>query len=419
LKDTLNRIKARFHAIPNQDARARVGCRDFVAGLVLCFCRDRGKRRSLECIRRYLMNLLDLSISRGAFWERLAARRLRNELARLASSLVQGMAQQLALSSDILRALGIQGILLLDSSSSGLPKEAKNRFPAPRNNVAPSAIKLHLCFDLLKATVHWFAFTPATTHDRKGFPPIETFAGKLIIFDLGYWDYALLAEIARAGAFFLSRVKINAVIRVVKVVSGLSATKLEGRLLFERPLPRVKQRIVEVLGEFSRQGQPVLTARVIGFWNPRSQQYHWYVTNLTAMARLIYPLYRLRWQLELVFKAFKSSLRLADLPSANSNIIYVLVYAALIAAMITYPLALAVALESKHEKQMTPSFQRAANVIVHLAKELATFLISASARAVEALTRKLKLLHRELYDPNYNRRRTSLARFLELARKSG
>ncbi|MGK5089569.1 transposase [Bdellovibrionota bacterium FG-2] len=132
-------------------------------------------------------------------------------------------------------------------------------------------------------------------------------------------------------------------------------------------------------------------------------------------AELIYPLYRLRWQIELVFKAFKSCFRLADLPSANTHIIHVLIYAALIAAIIAYPLANILALEFKKEKRMTPSFQRSGMIIVQCATHWVDFLISRSPEAGAILIKKLKLQKNELFDPNWKRRETSLARTIRMA----
>lgn len=413
IKEILKQFKGRFEEIPNDDPRSTVGARDLISVLVFCFTRDRGNFRTLECIRKYAESVLGTNLSRGGFWERLATKRLRKYLETLASSMVQKIAGRLAVSADILKVLNVKAILLLDSSSSSLPKDAKDDFPAPRNNVAPAAIKLHLCFDLFLGAVNWFQLTPATTHDRKGFPPLTSLVGKLIIFDLGYWDYLLLAQIKHIGGFFLSRIKTNASIKIVTVISGLPKG-FEGWHLFDRRLPKRKSKIVEVIGSFSANGKSLFTARVIGFWNPLAHQYHWYVTNLDTPAELIYPLYRLRWQLELIFKAFKSSLRLADLPSANSNIIYTLVYSALIASMIAHPLAYVLALECKIEKKFAPSFQRAVSVLVQVAHEFTNFLLGRSG-SLGILIDKLKLLKMELFDPNRKKRKTTLMNVFELA----
>ena len=222
--------------------------------------------------------------------------------------------------------------------------------------------------------------------------------------------------IIKIGGFFLSRVKNKANIKIIEVISGLPKTKFEGWGLFDRRLPNKKSKIVEVIGQFSLNYNPLFTARIIGFWNPISQQYHWYVTNLSSPAHFIYPLYRLRWQIELVFKSFKSCLRLADLPTANPIIIHVLIYTALIATMIAHPIANILAIEFKKEKQMTPSFQRAGMLVVLCAPDFIRFLISNSANAENALIDKLNLQKIEIFDPNWKRRETSLAQAIRLAK---
>ena len=314
LENLLKNIRERFQAIPNVDRRAKLGTRDFISVLVFCFTRDRGNSRSLESIRKAMQNVLKISLSRGAFWERLATVKLQETLETFTCSLIQNISCKLSITAGLLKVLKVSAILLIDSSSSSLPKGAAKIFPAPRKNVVPAAIKLHLCFDVFKGAVDWFNLTEATSHDRMSFPPLQSLVGKLIIFDLGYWDYGLLADIKKIGGFFLSRVKVNASIRVIKVISGLPS-KFEGRGLFDWRLPNRKNKIIEVIGQFSVDCKPLFEARVIGFWNASTSQYHWYTTNLIAPAELIYPLYRLRWQIELIFKAFKSSFRLADIPT--------------------------------------------------------------------------------------------------------
>lgn len=119
--------------------------------------------------------------------------------------------------------------------------------------------------------------------------------------------------------FFLSRVKSNAVIRIKEVIQGLGK-RVIGQSLLAPDVSRKKGNIIEVIVEKIHQDN-TLRYRVIGFWNPVEKDYHWYLTNLTAAAYLIYPLYRLRWQIELIFKACKNSLNANEITSANDNII--------------------------------------------------------------------------------------------------
>ncbi len=69
-----------------------------------------------------------------------------------------------------------------------------------------------------------------------------------------------------------------------------------------------------MLAEKVHNGE-TLACRVIGFWNPSEKCYHWYMTNLKVYAYVIYPLYRIRWQIELIFKACKNSLNANQITS--------------------------------------------------------------------------------------------------------
>lgn len=414
LENFIKDLSKKFDFIPNEDRRAKVGTGSLISVLVFFFIRDRGNSRTLESLRKLIQESFKTNFSRGGFWERLATNKLRSTLESFACSMLQSSSVQLGITKDLLSLLKVTAILVIDSTSSSLPRGAKAIFPAPRNNVAPSAVKLHMCFNLFKGAVEWFNITEATSHDRNSFPSVETLKNKLIIFDLGYWDYTLLSEIIKIGGFFLTRVKSTASIKIIEVISGLPK-KYEGWCLFDRKYPAKPQKIIEIMGEFSQNYKPLFSARVIGFWNPIKCQYHWYVTNLIAPAEIIYPLYRLRWQIELIFKALKSSFRLADFTTANPNIIYTLIFSALIATIITYPIGLILAAEFKKNKQLTPSFQRAAMIIANSSKEFIEYFLSKSYTNLQLLIESLKRQKRELIDPNFNKRNSSLYQLIFMA----
>lgn len=416
LKNILNDLQARFAAVPNNDPRAKMGTGSLITILVFFFRRDR-HGRTLESLRKLAQEQFQTIFSRGGFWERLAARKLRNTLETLACSMVQAISHRLSISVGLLKLLGVSSILLLDSSSSTLPKAAKALFPAPRNNVAPASVKLHLCFDIIKGAVHWFNITEATSHDRNSFPELKSLKGKLIIFDLGYWDYSLLAQIIAVGGFFLSRVKSSACIEVIKVIDGLPK-RFEGwGNLFDRKFPEHHSKIIEIIGSFSQNYKPIFEARVIGFWNPIGKQYHWYVTNLSAPAKLIYPLYRLRWQIELIFKSLKATFRMADFSTANTNIIHALLFAGLIATIIAHPIAFILAEEHHANMEATPSFQRAAMAIASCARLFIDFLLSKKTSDLKLLIRGLRCQASELFDPNYRKRKSSLMQTILLLKE--
>ena len=179
-----------------------------------------------------------------------------------------------------------------------------------------------------------------------------------------------------------------------------------GKNLFDINWSKFRGDIVDLIGSVDEQATTQI--RIVGFWNPVTKCYHWYATNLRVKAELVYPLYRIRWQLELWFKAAKTSLCLADTPSANPNIIINLVYASVIANLIAQPLANAGLSKATNDIRLAKSLQRAAMVFVHLSGDLLNFLIHGSKEAANLLCEKITLFLPELIDPNYKRRPTTL-----------
>jgi hypothetical protein len=394
--------------VPSQDARTTINPLEFIVCLVFCYLGD-SKTFALEAIRRFMKAALDKEISRSAFWERLAGDRLKNQLRRVVAELMVTLTSPITRGGQLLKQLGVTDIWLHDSSSITLCASAKEHFPGTRT---AAGIKWHGSFDLLRGMLTWFQLTPTATHDRNCFPPVEMLKGKLIIFDLGYWDYGLLYAIEKAGGFFLSRLKSNAVVHIVEVIQGLPKQVI-GQALLSLNLSDKKDNIIEVITTKVYEGQ-LLRYRVIGFWNPVEKGYHWYITNLVAAAYLMYPLYRLRWQIELIFKACKNSLNANQITSSDENIIESLLLAS-IAAHLSSCTLFSIGIEQLEEKkQWAISFQRVAKVAVVLARDFILFLLNSSRDHFDNLLHKIKLFANEMYDPNYKKRETSLMRINRL-----
>ncbi|MCB0361233.1 MAG: IS4 family transposase [Bdellovibrionales bacterium] len=410
MKIILETLHHQINSIPKKDARSKIVPLELVAALLCSVQKDSG-RRSISNIRRQVIALTGKKISRSSFWERLATLRLKNFLFSLLGQLSANIAEVCSVGPELLKKLGVSGIFILDSSSVSLPKDASKEFPAPRNNVVPAAIKWHALFDLLGGGLTWFDLTEATTHDRKRFPPLELLPAKaLLIFDLGYWDYLLLQELIKSGFYFLSRVKTNAKIQIKEVISGTSK-KYVGKNLMSCRFPAQARNVVDVMGMFQKSGKELFTCRIVGFWNPVEQHYHWYATNLAIVARAIYPLYRLRWQCELIFKACKSSMNFSSITTSDSKIIVNLVLLGILHCLLASVLGGHLASKLQLEKQMSMSVQRCAIIFVQSSGDLFRFILDISC--LKLLREKLKLLKSELFDPNFRSRKSSLAQAYE------
>jgi len=129
---------------------------------------------------------------------------------------------------------------------------------------------------------------------------------------------------------------------------------------------------------------------------------------------LIYPLYRLRWQIELIFKACKNSLNANQITSSDKNIIESLLLASIAAQLSTHTLCNLGIEQIEEDQQLAMSFQRIAKIAVVLAGDFIKFLLNSSREHFDNLVYKIKLFANEMFDPNYKKRETSLMRINRL-----
>jgi len=369
------------------------------------------KKSCLESIRRGMKAHFETDISRSAFWERLTTKRLKLWLQQLLEVLITQKFSILG-GCEWQQQLGVTKIWVIDSCSFSLWDGAKADYPGTRTT---AGIKWHACFDLMQSgSLVWSKLTPTTTNDSQCFPDIHQLKGGLAIFDLGYWDFSLLLQIKDAGGFFLSRLKSNAVITITEVIQGMSTKKYIGQSLLSVKHRRKKGDIIEVMIEKRCNNDQVLTCRAIGFWNPTEKAYHWYLTNLPVAAHLIYPLYRFRWQIELIFKSCKQSLNANRLTSNHSNIIESLLLATIISKLASQTILHIATSHLSQAEQLAVSYQRIAKVAVQLYRHFIQFLLNQSDQFLLKLMDQIKLFSNEIFDPNYRHRKTTLAQIHSL-----
>jgi hypothetical protein len=412
IRNLLETIKEAIeNIVPNKDGRTEaLSPLMLVIYLIFHYVKD-SKNSSIEMIRRNIKSDLGQDISPSTFWERLTTRRLNNFLKQIIDELMRILATKAGVDRDeILKTLNVTGIFLFDSTYIALIEKVKNIFPGTGSK---SGIKFHACFNLLTGVLEFFQLTPGSTHDQKFSIDTSLLKGKLAIFDLGYFNFNFMYLIDFNKGFFLSRLKSNAVVTIVEVIKGFPKKALGESLL--SVCPRFQQDgIVEAIIE-KVCDHGLLRCRAIGFWNPIEKRYHWYLTNLAVAAYFIYPLYRLRWQIELIFKAWKQSFNADQISSGNKMIIENFMLISIAAQLFSTTVFLTGLQHLTLEKKYAASFQRAAKITVHLSRNFISFFLSQSHHALDELIDKIKLLSDELFDPNYRTRESSLARIGRLA----
>nr|ALV86506.1 transposase [uncultured bacterium 20] len=249
-------------------------------------------------------------------------------------------------------------LYILDSTSVPLPETLAERFRGWGGSASKAGAKLFLVLNWLTGTITQLHVSDGRTPDQK---MGQTFlgaarTGALWLFDLGFWSCGFLSEITRQGSAFLCRLQGKVTVR--EVVCGrdlpLNVDEWLHRAVGSKP---VERRIV--LG----QGAQRVACRLIAFAVPEAvaaerrrklrrkaqnqgrtstqstlfrQGYSLFVTTATKEqipTKAVSELYRVRWQVELLFKLAKSDAGLTSFTSTKAERVLCEFYCVLIALL--------------------------------------------------------------------------------------
>lgn len=225
-------------------------------------------------------------------------------------------------------------ILIIDSSSWKISPQLQWAFPGCGGSAGQAGCKLQFCYDYLTGEVRMLEEMKGTFPDQKyahNLPSIIKESG-IVICDLGYWTFNAFFNISKKGAFFLSRFHTQAAlyikegdlyfeVDVMKILKECLYPSIEMELYLKNDNKFVKLRLVgfavpeEIANTRKRKARR--TAQKKGYTVSQRTLFYcnWslFVTN-ASMERLpgemLRTLYRLRWNVELIFKSWKSVVRI-------------------------------------------------------------------------------------------------------------
>ncbi len=363
------------------------------------------KKKTIADAHRHYIHISEENISRSSFWDRLANPKLLDFLEKTVLNF-SFQIQQKALSQ--LRWLStFTDVFIYDASPIRLPKSLSDKFPGNRKNHSPACIKFSALYQMSVRGIKWLKLTPQKIHDSQILPDLEQLKGSLFLFDLGYFSHLFLHQLNEARVWFVCRLKANSIPIITRVVKGVAKRHI-GRPLNKKV--NLRGDIVEVWAKLMLPGKGFIQVRLIGFRFPKTKQYRWYASNLPdtmLLAERIYPIYRLRWQIELFFKSLKSTLNADQITSGNENIALSIVYSSILSSLISSSIIIEEAIVFAHIELKSITAQRILHVFSLFAHNLAQCLISKEFSNV-SLRNNLRCLMQLLVCPNRKHRPTSL-----------
>jgi hypothetical protein len=235
------------------------------------------------------------------------------------------------------RAFGeFRHIILQDGSSFAIHDGLREVFPGRFKTVKPAAVELHTTMDLLCDAPTTVVLTPDTVNEQAFLPEPVSLRDSLLLADRGYVDLHYLRRVQDEHGFFLIRAKAGMNPQVVEAFreDGKRLQSLRNKRLKAIHAKLPKRQRIELGVQWQVDGHP-LCLRLIISWNPRTKSFCYFLTNLPPTR---YPLevicraYKWRWQVELLFKEWKSYANLHAFDTTKVALVEGLIWTAIAAA---------------------------------------------------------------------------------------
>jgi hypothetical protein len=252
-------------------------------------------------------------------------------------------------------------VYIADSTGFELPACLKNLFPGSGGSASVAGAKIQLVWEYQQSRFAHFALTPLNLPDQKYVDQVVALAQKgcLFIFDLGYFKINAFALISKAGAYFLSRLNHQthlyegaapgvSPLDVVKCLKETTFEIIEKEILIGEK-ERVPSRLIAVrlpdhiVNERRRMAKR--KAKEKGYTPTEAHLFllgwNLFITNVPSVIwtpETVVKAYPIRWQIELIFKSWKSHCHLAAINAKKKETVLCYLYGRILLVLLTYTL---------------------------------------------------------------------------------
>ena len=280
--------------------------------------------------------LFGTTVTSKAFYNQVAKPHWADCARTMAERLISDMTLQV-LGCEKGRAFGeFRHILIQDASSLAMHDGLREVFPGRVKAIKPAAVERHTTMALLCDAPTTVVLPPDTTSEQAFLPEPPSLRDSLLLADRGYIDLHYLRRVQAEGGFFRIRAKAGMNPQVLEAFreDGKRLRSLRHKSLQTSYAKLPKRQRVALGVQWQLAGHP-LCLRLILSWNPRTKSFCYFLTNLPAKR---YPLegicraYKWRWQVEFLFKEWKSYANRHAFDTTNPALVERWIWAAIAAA---------------------------------------------------------------------------------------
>lgn len=194
-------------------------------------------------------------------------------------------------------------------------------------------LKVHMLIDAVQSVGRFIKITAAKVHDKNFLKEIELNPHCMLVFDRAYNYYNQFALWTSKEVFFVTRIKKNALYKVIETISENARVKGKAMVL--------KEEIIEIEycpedenGKKLTKEKRTLRLKKVSYQDEKNRYYEFISNHMDSSAEEIAFLYKKRWGIELLFKKMKQNFQLHYFYGENENAIRTQVWCTLIAQLL-------------------------------------------------------------------------------------
>jgi uncharacterized membrane protein YobD (UPF0266 family) len=248
-------------------------------------------------------------------------------------------------------------IRIMDSTQFQLPENLKESYPGYGGCGTISCAQIQFEYDIISGNIIELTLDSATvadvTYANKSLTTIKK--GELILRDLAYNGLWTLNEIALMGAFYISKIKEHVVLfeeikgelieleykEILRRMKKIKNNNIELNVLVGRTQKLPVRLIATVLEDEStkrREQRKKFKHKTLSENEKARCSMNLIITNVQKEVlpiEEVYPLYQLRWQIEIVFKVWKSIMNIEKIRRMKTERFECYIYSKLIWILIS------------------------------------------------------------------------------------
>jgi hypothetical protein len=220
----------------------------------------------------------------------------------------------------------LKRIFIIDSTTISLFKAIlKCVGRKPMDGKSKGGIKVHTILNAYEEVPQLIHFTDAATHDHTFLSKVNLQPHQIALFDRGYVDYKQYAKWTEQNIYFVTRLKDNAAYEQLAEIDIPDSC----------PDNYIKDEKIQIYYRDESGQEKVIALRRVVYYDKQKDKVFQFLTNIFEMtAEQIGLLYKMRWQIELLFKQLKQNFPLKYFLGDNENAIKIQIWCTLIANLL-------------------------------------------------------------------------------------